>query len=196
MIRPVVEIALVLLNPCVNKMKIVLKRTNLGFTLVELLVVMAIISILAVISLANFRTSQIKARDAERKNDLRQIVNALEAYMSDHGSYPSVDAGRIVGCTCTNQICEWGGSLNREFCDTSSTVYMKELPDDVIAAAGGQPHYCYWTNGQSFKLYARLENENDPDCLEHDAQKKCVETARTCNSVNYDFGIASGNATP
>ena len=164
-----------------------------GFTLVELLVVMAIISILAVISLANFRTSQIKARDAERKNDLRQIANALEAYMSDHATYPAVSSGKIKSCssasTCSPSTvvdCEWG-TTPREFCDTNNTVYMKEIPDDVIANPPGQPHYCYWSDGKSFKLYAKLENSNDPE----------VKGPFTCAGINtYNLGIASGNTTP
>lgn len=163
-----------------------------GFTLVELLVVMAIIGILAVISLANFRTSQIKARDAERKNDLRQIANALEAYMSDHGSYPAAVSGRIKACsTVTNcsvlADCQWGDTP-REFCDSNNTVYMKEIPDDVIASPPDQPHYCYSSDGIYFQLYARLENENDPEAIGH---------SYSCAGVGtYNLGIASGNAIP
>ena len=164
-----------------------------GFTLVELLVVMAIIGILAVISLANFRTSQIKARDAERKNDLRQIANALEAYMSDHGSYPAAVSGRIRACSdvvdCSVLAdCQWGDTP-REFCDSNNTVYMKEIPDDVLGSdvAGSHPHYCYSSDGIYFQLYAKLENSNDPE----------AKGPYTCAGVGtYNLGIASGNATP
>lgn len=172
-----------------------LKRSDFsqGFTLVELLVVMAILAILATVSLANFRTSQIKARDAERKANLRQIANALEAYMNDHASYPAsgtgANLGKIMSCadgggSCTNPTpCEWTGTLSREFCDTNNTVYMKEVASDPI----GTPRFCYESDGRSFKIYAKLENENDPE-------KKGPYTCATV--TNYNFGVSSGNTTP
>jgi len=170
-----------------------------AFTLVELLVVMAILGILAFVSLANFRTSQIKARDAQRKSDLRQIANALEAYMSDHGGYPTsgtapaYNSGKIEDvCGCSTPVdCSWGPTGNREFCDSNNTVYMKEIPNDVVAP----PDYCYWSDGSSFKLYAKLENNKDPECLEHDVSKNCLLN-KTCAGASYNFGISSPNTTP
>lgn len=162
-----------------------LNQNSSGFTLVELLVVMAIIGILAVISLANFRTSQIKARDAERKANLRQITNALEAYMSDYGVYPPAQNGKIKACGCglaTPNACEWTDSTNREFCDANNTVYMKEVASDPT----GAPHFCYESDGTYFKIYADLENDNDPE-------RKSLGTH--CGSNEYDFGIASGNVS-
>lgn len=49
-----------------------------GFTLVELLVVVAIIAILSVIGLTIFTSAQSNARDARRKSDVDAIANALE----------------------------------------------------------------------------------------------------------------------
>ena len=54
-----------------------------GFTLVELLIVMAIISILATLIVGGFRSSQMRGRDGARKSDLKQISNALELFYSD-----------------------------------------------------------------------------------------------------------------
>lgn len=50
-----------------------------GFTLVELLVVVAIIAILSVIGLTIFTSAQTNARDARRKSDIDAIAAALEA---------------------------------------------------------------------------------------------------------------------
>ena len=61
-----------------------------GFTLIELLVVISIIGILATIGLSSYQSSQMKARDAQRKSDLNQYRNALENYASvNNGVYPS-----------------------------------------------------------------------------------------------------------
>ena len=54
-----------------------------GFTLVELLIVVAIIGILSTLLMANFIGVRQRARDAQRKADLRQIQSALELYRSD-----------------------------------------------------------------------------------------------------------------
>lgn len=160
---------------------------NKGFTLVELLVVMAIIGILAVVSLANFRTSQIKARDAQRKSDLRQIANALEAYMNDHGGYPQASNEKIKACECGsgNQECNWDEDIGeRELCDANSTVYMSKVPGDPVAS----PNYCYWSDTSSFRLYAKLENAKDPEILPVDATKSC--------GADYNLGVSSSNTKP
>jgi prepilin-type N-terminal cleavage/methylation domain-containing protein len=59
-----------------------------GFTLVELLVVIAVISVLAAIVLASLSNARAKSRDAIRLSDVRQIQTALELYKLDHGQYP------------------------------------------------------------------------------------------------------------
>ncbi|MBI4036029.1 type II secretion system protein [Candidatus Daviesbacteria bacterium] len=53
-------------------------RLESGFTLVELLVVVAIIAILSTIGLTIFTSAQTNARDARRKADIDAIANALE----------------------------------------------------------------------------------------------------------------------
>jgi len=157
-----------------------------GFTLVELLVVMAILGILTVVTLGNFQTSQIKARDAQRKHDLREIANALEAYFNDHSKYPDVGTnGRIKACECESgkKECEWDKDPGqRELCDENSTVYMSKVPGDPT----GDPHYCYYSESNLYRLYAKLENKNDPD----------ANLTVTCGTSGYNFGISSSNTTP
>ncbi len=62
-----------------------------GFTLVELLVAVAVIAILAAIALPNFLEAQARARVSRVKSDLRTIATALEAYYVDHNHYPPND---------------------------------------------------------------------------------------------------------
>jgi prepilin-type N-terminal cleavage/methylation domain-containing protein len=59
-----------------------------AFTLIELLVVIAIIAILIGLLFPAFRAVQDQAKKTQAKNDLTQIVNAVNAYYTDYGKYP------------------------------------------------------------------------------------------------------------
>lgn len=60
-----------------------------AFTLVELLVTIAIVAILSGIGLGSFGMVQKTSRDGKRKADLEAIRSALEIYKSDTGGYPA-----------------------------------------------------------------------------------------------------------
>lgn len=59
-----------------------------GFTLIEILVVVGIISILALISTANLLEAQIRAKVSRAQADMRSLATALEAYRTDTNKYP------------------------------------------------------------------------------------------------------------
>jgi prepilin-type N-terminal cleavage/methylation domain-containing protein len=68
-----------------------------AFTLIELLVVIAIIAILVGLLFPAFRAVQNQARSTQAKNDLTQIVNAVNAFYTDYGKYPLVTADTTYG---------------------------------------------------------------------------------------------------
>lgn len=143
-------------------------RKQAGFTLIELLIVIAIIGILSTIATVTLGSSQRRARDAQRKSDLKQVQNALEAYFNNSASYPTATAGGgITGATGgTNG---WGGSW---------TNYMRVVPRDPI----GSPQYCYAQTGggTGYDLFARLENTNDTD----------ITGPYTCSAAtNYNYRL-------
>jgi prepilin-type N-terminal cleavage/methylation domain-containing protein len=64
------------------------EKSNGGFTLLELLIVVAIIAILAAIAIPNFLEAQTRAKAARTRSELKTIAVALESYAVDHGRYP------------------------------------------------------------------------------------------------------------
>ncbi len=59
-----------------------------AFTLIELLIVVAIIGILAAIAVPNFLNAQVRAKVARVRSELRSVSDACELYRNDHGQYP------------------------------------------------------------------------------------------------------------
>jgi len=56
-----------------------------GFTLVELMVVVAVIAILAAIAMPQFMSAADKAKDAKTKADIQTVTNAAQLYLIDKG---------------------------------------------------------------------------------------------------------------
>jgi type II secretion system protein G len=64
------------------------QRSKGAFTLIELLIVVAIIAILAAIAVPNFLEAQARSKMSRVKADLRSIATALESYRVDNNDYP------------------------------------------------------------------------------------------------------------
>lgn len=65
-----------------------MKKTTNGFTIVEILVVIAIIGILATIGILSYSRVQANARDMQRSSKITIIAEALEKYYDKNGEYP------------------------------------------------------------------------------------------------------------
>ena len=64
-------------------------RRQKGFTLIEMLVVCAIIGILSAAAVANYRRSIVKAKEAVLQQDLYTMRTLINQYFADKGKYPS-----------------------------------------------------------------------------------------------------------
>ncbi len=167
-----------------------------GFTLIELMVVMAILSVLVTVGLVSFRSSQARGRDAQRKSDLKQISNSLELFYSDFQKYPDSAAGILDACpydpgTNSGSPCSWGAG---SFTD-GKTVYFKVVPKDPTE---GFDYYYRVVDpplNQKYQLFAFIENTEDPGCVGGDCENSPLSIScgggKTCN-----FSIYSPNTTP
>lgn len=66
-----------------------IKKAQKGFTIIELLIVIAIIAILALLVLNNFQGAQAKARDQQRTTDINNIHSKLEELYNEKNYYPA-----------------------------------------------------------------------------------------------------------
>ena len=82
-------------------------RRRAGFTLVELMVVVAIIGILAAIAIPAFSRFQLRARSAEGKFNLAGIRTAEEAYNVEFGTYVATTVSPVVVASVSSQKLLW-----------------------------------------------------------------------------------------
>lgn len=100
------------------------RRSPRAFTLIELLIVVAIIAILAAIAVPNFLEAQTRSKVARAQADTRSIATALEAYVVDNNRYmPWVTP--IRGIQGSYQI----------FILTTPVAYMTSIPPDPFQAS-------------------------------------------------------------
>jgi len=126
------------------------KKGLRGFTLIEILVVIAIIGLLSTVIAAPITQARKKGRDGKKIADIRQIVNALQQYADDNGGlYPS---------DLTNLV----------------PTYLANLPVAAAATAASKDKYMYVpyienSRNIGFHLGVKIEAPNpalgdDRDC--------------------------------
>ena len=132
-------------------------RKESGFTIIELLIVIAIIGILATLVLTNFQGAQAKGRDTVRKNDINSLYQKLEEYYNENGSYineeitvdnastlfPGIDEGAVTDedgqiiVTTFNVTPSDGTEPTPTVSNTPGEEYNLVLWGDPLCAAGG-----------------------------------------------------------
>lgn len=116
-------------------------RNKKGFTLIEVLIVVAIVGILASVVLVGLGPVQKRGRDARRISDLRQAQTGLELYYNKNGSYPASSDW----ATLTNTL-------------KSAGIGVSNIPKDPSAGKT----YMYVSNGSSYVVGATLEDGSNP----------------------------------
>jgi len=114
--------------------------TSRSFTLIELLIVVAIIGVLAAIAVPNFLNAQIRAKIARVQADMRNLGTAVEMYHTDYNAYP---------CDGQEPTCLWSWAT-QSWRLTTPIAYMSEIPfdpwaDDTPWEEKAVKHYWYTT---------------------------------------------------
>lgn len=120
-------------------------KSGAGFTLIEMLIVIAIIGILSSILLVGLGAFRGRGRDARRIADLRQVQNALELHFNQLGRYP-----------LSSEVSNWDG--------LRTTLVGADIGISTIAndpTAGRAYGYCS-SDGTEYVLGAFLEDAGNP----------------------------------
>ncbi|MFW6304063.1 MAG: type II secretion system protein [Candidatus Sumerlaeota bacterium] len=102
-----------------------------GFSLIELLIVVAIIGILAAIAVPNFLEAQTRSKVSRMRADMRTLATGLESYIVDKGTYPvsayrnNVDADTWFGYSAL----------------TTPVSYLSKIPKDIFSQSTGETGY-------------------------------------------------------
>lgn len=153
-----------------------------GFTIVEMLVVISIITILMTLSLLGADKVRQRSRDAKRKSDLAKAQGILTLYYSDKKTYPLPCLSQYPGglpCYFDGTLGGYDLMMNGNHLDTADPAYFGGLKGDGYAdvevqdekfdasqsASDNEFAYRYRVSedGLDFELSAKLENANDND---------------------------------
>ena len=150
-----------------------------GFSLVEVLIVVAVVTIISLSAIGSYTSSLKSTRDSRRKADLNTISKALESYYNDNGVFPaSITAA--------------------DLCATTVNCYLRTIPSDP-------KNYIYlYVRGnisgtnQSFQLYSALENNIDEGAGNDDTGTGTGNYGGNCGvaGAGCKYGISSTNTTP
>jgi len=170
-----------------------MKIKILGFKKNELIALFVIFSVLLVAIFVNLKISFRKARDAQRKGDIRGIYDALLLYHEDFGVFPLAIDGMIAACepvtfdtkgSPTFSACRWGWDELRDVFDKDYPKYMT-LPSDPHHTYGVR--YLYVSNGNHFQIYAALESAQ-----EDEYKPEVVARNLNCGEEICNFGRSDG----
>jgi type II secretion system protein G len=124
------------------------KESERGFTLIEMMIVVAIIAILVGILVPNFMRARAQAQTAACEANLKEIATALELYETDNDRYPT------------------SGSVDPA--NTQLQAYMKQTPVDPVAGPGSYYSFTVTNANTATAAYTILcPGSHDPGTLQN-----------------------------
>lgn len=135
-----------------------------GFTLIEVLIVVAVIGILSGFVLVNTKTSRAKSRDSRRYQDLAQLRIAVELYRADNNRYPSTAGAWWSVCPGSCGPHDTSGSNG--WIPNLAPTYIASLPTDPSGCTRGGTckGYIYRSDGVDYKIATDWTAEVGDEC--------------------------------
>ena len=130
-----------------------------AFTLIELLIVIAIIGILSGIATISYAGVQARGRDAQRKNDLGQLKIGLSTYYN-----AQIPTQYVASSADSTPVKITLNSTTDALSVALEPNYIKNVPLDPLNTGSNVYKYQSFITSSvnaDYKLYATLENKND-----------------------------------
>lgn len=118
-----------------------LKKT--GFTLVEIMIVVAIIALLAAIAIPNVLRGRTSANEAAAIGNLRALVSSLEMHRSVRATYPDVWMADMYGADCLAPTVPAPDFGPPSFCKALAGAIVQGYKYTYTAGAAAEPVNTY-----------------------------------------------------
>ncbi len=172
-----------------------IKNTKSGFTLIEVLVAVAIVSIISAIAMASFSQARAGARDKQRVADLAQIELAMRLYTAQYGE--SIDCQRglkidgdttVVSIPSESDACNDGPQI-LAFLDS----FLNAVPHDP-KGPGNAEYYYYFDNDHTCAPYvdgAIVFAVRTETSTPNDEEAQCPASSANDDGGYYDEGTSN-----
>ncbi len=190
-----------------------------GFTIVEVMVVIVVMSILASVIFVASQGSGKKSRDAERQADLKTLQTAIELYKLKYGRYPEgcngpssssvLNQSNWSGQVGTNYVCNLNSGIYAPYVGTGEYIiglapeFIPRLPTDpkLSSTTPTTSGYVYAVNvdGTVYKIMALNTVESEVVSTNHSLYRcgtgDITSAGHECQAYPTGFGGSSMNST-
>lgn len=142
-----------------------MKHTSRGFTLIEILVVVAIVALVSTFAAVAVNSARSKQRDATRLSTVRQLQSALEDYFNETNKYP---AGELMPLGDPSQTACLSINGFQADCSADDSVFLRYVPATYVSGLDGlvtcgepaRNAFCYTQRdeGDGYVILFELEN--------------------------------------
>lgn len=189
-------------------------RHQAGFTLIEIMVVIAITSVLSTFVLASLSRARARATDANRLSGIQQMREALELYYLDKGHYPSTFSpgqgvypdwqfpklfepdDKLGLCWASEDPVTHKMNPDLDMPDFIPK-YMRTLPKDATLNCDGITHgWFYASDGKDYKLITHISNPEEVNTRYHPTTDPVWDDGPDPCKVDGTSGYHQGYWTP